>query len=112
MRTLTRIPTTTQIRQLESDWIKQCGSSWGQVLMEIAGRGAAKEVGKFWQESPGLVTVVCGRGNNGGDGMVVARYLHLWDVPVKVVHVSKDGDAEAKMSTPEAQTNRDILQHL
>ncbi|HMP51704.1 MAG TPA: NAD(P)H-hydrate epimerase, partial [Candidatus Melainabacteria bacterium] len=68
-----RIPTTAQIRQLESEWISQCGNNWGQVLMEIAGRAAAIRALRMWQERPGTVTIVCGTGNNGGDGLVVAR---------------------------------------
>ncbi|MBK9144424.1 MAG: NAD(P)H-hydrate epimerase [Candidatus Melainabacteria bacterium] len=76
-----RIPTTAQIRSLESDWIANCGEHWGQVLMEIAGRGAAIRTLRLWQESPGQVVVVCGKGNNGGDGLVVARYLALWGHP-------------------------------
>lgn len=53
------------------------------VLMENAGRGAAD-----WLEEqlrPGdRVLVVCGVGNNGGDGGVVARRLALAGVPVRV----------------------------
>jgi NAD(P)H-hydrate epimerase len=41
-------------------------------LMERAGRAVAEEVMK---EEPHTVTVVCGRGSNGGDGLVCARYL-------------------------------------
>ncbi len=85
-----RIATTAQIRDLESNWIKQCDEGWGQVLMEIAGRGAAIRALRMWQENPGEVVVVCGKGNNGGDGLVVARYLTLWGVPVKVWLVSQD----------------------
>ena len=110
MRPSIRIPTTAQLRQLEADWIKQCGPSWGQVLMEIAGRSAAQEALKLWHNDPGLVSIFCGRGNNGGDGMVVARYLHIWGVPVSVCLVDKSSDA--KMSTEEGQVNRKILEKL
>lgn len=69
-----RVPTTAQIRALEAAWIKSAatttGTNWSQVLMEIAGRGAAFATLSLWQEHPGHVTVICGRGNNGGDGLV------------------------------------------
>src|ERR1700677_806320 len=108
----TRILTTSQVRKLEADWIKQCGHNWSQVLMEIAGRGTAQVALKMWQNEPGDVIVLCGRGNNGGDGMVVARYLHLWGVPVNVWLVSKDDSAEVAMSTEESKANRAILENL
>ncbi len=50
-------------------------------LMENAGRGAADETARFLRESlllqvpECLITVCCGRGNNGGDGLVTARHL-------------------------------------
>jgi hydroxyethylthiazole kinase-like uncharacterized protein yjeF len=48
------------------------------LLMENAGRSVADELAR---ESPGLdnkrILIFCGRGNNGGDGLVVARYLAL-----------------------------------
>ena len=48
------------------------------LLMENAGRSFADELGKA---CPGLaakrIVILCGRGNNGGDGFVVARYLAL-----------------------------------
>src|SRR5260221_14520167 len=77
MRLSTRVPTTAQLRNLEAAWIKACHSDWGLVLMEIAGRHAAEQSVSIWQEGAGDVVVLCGRGNNGGDGLVVARYLKL-----------------------------------
>ncbi len=44
-------------------------------LMERAGRAAAEEAFRLTMERPGQVLIVCGPGNNGGDGMVMARRL-------------------------------------
>lgn len=94
-----RIPTTEQIRELESTWIEQCDQNWGQVLMEIAGRGAAIHALRLWQENPGDVVIVIGKGNNGGDGLVIARYLTLWGVPVSVWLVSQTKQTESEVQS-------------
>jgi len=48
----------------------------GLFLMENAGRGVASAVKKRWGEVRGMrIGVLCGKGNNGGDGFVTARYL-------------------------------------
>lgn len=52
------------------------------VLMENAGRGAADLLCRLGIK--GLVLVCCGRGNNGGDGFVLARHLDLRGHSVKV----------------------------
>ncbi len=54
------------------------------VLMESAGRGVAELVREITGRSPARVLVVAGKGNNGGDGLVAARYLHSWDYDVLV----------------------------
>jgi ADP-dependent NAD(P)H-hydrate dehydratase / NAD(P)H-hydrate epimerase len=49
-------------------------------LMEAAGKSVAdvflEQYGHKNTEAPGFIAVLCGKGNNGGDGFVAARYLH------------------------------------
>lgn len=67
-------------------------------LMERAGRAAALAVERHTPKR-GTVAVLCGPGNNGGDGFVAARFLATWGFAVKVgCLVSLDrlrGDAAA-----------------
>ena len=53
------------------------------LLMENAGRGAS-EMAKEINPSRRQTVILVGKGNNGGDGLVVARFLRFWKVPVKV----------------------------
>src|SRR4249919_3751453 len=52
-------------------------------LMEAAGRAVAEAVGGLAPEGP--VRVVCGKGNNAGDGLVAARYLGEMGFEVEVL---------------------------
>jgi NAD(P)H-hydrate epimerase len=57
------------------------------LLMELAGAAVAREVERLrGHRAPSWV--YCGSGNNGGDGLVVARHLHLRGAAVRVVPVS------------------------
>jgi hydroxyethylthiazole kinase-like uncharacterized protein yjeF len=47
----------------------------GPELMERAGAGAAQILRATWPKAGGPVVVCCGKGNNGGDGFVIARHL-------------------------------------
>ncbi len=105
-----RILTTAQIRALESAWIKNCHADWGMVLMEIAGLGASKMLLELMEGMPAAVTVICGRGNNGGDGLVVARHLHRAGVDVVVFMVGPATGGNGLSN--ECTTNREILEGL
>ncbi len=71
----------------------------GLELMERAGAGVAACVERLRPDGP--VTVVCGKGNNGGDGLVVARLLRQAGRPVTVVCTAAPqelaGDAAANL---------------
>ncbi|SFU97437.1 bifunctional ADP-dependent NAD(P)H-hydrate dehydratase/NAD(P)H-hydrate epimerase [Alicyclobacillus macrosporangiidus] len=65
----------------------------GLVLMDHAGRAIAQAVGRG---RPQRVTVVCGKGNNGGDGWACARWLHHWGIRVTVVSVIDPGQLQGE----------------
>jgi NAD(P)H-hydrate epimerase len=55
------------------------------ILMENAGRGAAAWIRERGIPAQSRGLILCGPGNNGGDGGVVARHLDLWGYSVGVV---------------------------
>ena len=79
-----RHATREEIRGLDRVAIDDYGMP-GVILMENAGRGATECALEMVAglEAP-RVAVVCGRGNNGGDGFVIARHLHNRGVGVTV----------------------------
>ncbi len=66
------------------------------VLMENAGRSVATVVLEKYP-SAGRVLVVAGLGDNGGDGLVAAKYLHSWGKDVKVVLLGRISDAREEL---------------
>jgi NAD(P)H-hydrate epimerase len=78
MHTLTR----AEVRELDRLAIGEYGLP-GIVLMENAGAGAARLLHALGIDGP--VAIACGRGNNGGDGFVIARHLELLGHDVRLL---------------------------
>jgi NAD(P)H-hydrate epimerase len=85
-----------EVRELDRRAIHDFGVP-GIVLMENAGRGSAELLMRLNPERKPVV-ILCGPGNNGGDGFVIARHLdnHGWPVDVHIVarHKQERGDAD------------------
>jgi NAD(P)H-hydrate epimerase len=73
-----------QVRQVDRIAIEQYGMP-GVVLMENAGRGAAEIIDRVADSGP--VVILCGSGNNAGDGYVIARHLQLAGRTVRIVSI-------------------------
>jgi hydroxyethylthiazole kinase-like uncharacterized protein yjeF len=73
----------SEIREYDRHAIEDIGVP-GVVLMENAGRGCADMI-KGMIEAGGTVVLFCGPGNNGGDGYVIARHLHIRGIKTRVV---------------------------
>ncbi|MGQ3489203.1 NAD(P)H-hydrate dehydratase [Roseovarius pacificus] len=83
---MTELLTAAQMRAIERAAIES-GEVTGLELMERAGRGVVESVFEEWPElakAPHRAVVLCGPGNNGGDGFVVARLLKEWGWEVEV----------------------------
>lgn len=95
--------TCAQSRQLDRLAVEKYGVP-SIVLMENAGRGLTD---LLCQQAPQSVVICCGKGNNGGDGFVMARHLNLRNVPVEVFALGKPEEYKG-----DALTNLQIIQNL
>ena len=99
---MTELLTAAQMRAIEQAAIAS-GQVTGLELMERAGRGVVEAIFEEWPELKATshrAVVLCGPGNNGGDGFVVARLLKEWGWEVEVFLY---GDAEKL--PPDAREN-------
>lgn len=69
------------------------------VLMENAGVQVVEALLDFLEAVPSRVVVCCGKGNNGGDGLVVARHLHNQGVEVRVLLFGRAEDVQGAPRT-------------
>ena len=95
------LPDAEQQRSIDTWAIEQCGID-GLELMERAGAGLTDLVAAAAPE--GRVAVVCGKGNNGGDGLVVARLLRVRGREVDVLLLGDPDDYRG-----DARTNLERL---
>ena len=98
-----RIVTAAQMKEIE-----RAGNAHGLSylqMMENAGMAAYAELQKQFSQ-PGRLLMVCGKGNNGGDGFVIARAAAKdgWNVTVLL--------AEGEPKTADAITNFECLHSL
>ncbi len=74
--------TRAQSRRVDRLAMEKYGIS-GLVLMENAGRGVADRLCEMGIDGP--IVICCGKGNNAGDGFVIARHLDLRGFDVRVL---------------------------
>jgi len=100
------IRTRDEIRAFDRTCIQDLGVP-GIVLMENAGRQIAEVIREDigLEENPHIV-ILAGRGNNGGDGFVVARHLATCGILAKVLVIGRrdqiKGDADTNLRILEA----------
>ncbi len=94
------VVTADEMRALDRATIEDIGIP-ALTLMETAGRGVADVAMRMLGDQRGPVAVVCGPGNNGGDGFVIARVLRARGV-----------DAVAYLAVPRETIKGDALAHL
>lgn len=81
-----RLATREQIRLIEDKTSRDFQISYLD-LMELAGAKSAAKIVSTFPAQPTNTVVLCGRGSNGGDGLVVARHLHDRGYAVVVIMV-------------------------
>ena len=106
---MTELLTAAQMRAIEAAAIAS-GKVTGLDLMERAGRGVIEAIFEEWPKlraTSHRAVVLCGPGNNGGDGFVVARLLREWGWDVEVFLY---GDPERM--PPDARVNHERWQGM
>lgn len=104
--------TRRQAREVDRYAIEQLGLP-GLILMENAGINASGAIFDLLSEryiideDSAAVAILCGGGNNGGDGYVVARQLHAWGLTPTVYALKPPADL-----TGDAAVNAKVCQRL
>ncbi len=94
-----------EMREVDRISIEKYGIP-GVVLMENAGSAVVDEIMKT-EKPVESVLILCGTGNNGGDGFVIARHLHNANVKIRVFIVGQPKDISG-----DAELNYQVLRKL
>jgi len=103
-----KLVTSQQMQEIDRISIQERGIP-GFQLMEKAGRAIALDITDHFEA--GAVVLLCGKGNNGGDGFVVARYLAKagWRVTVVYIKEPDPGSGEAREAWESLPGNIDLV---
>lgn len=89
---MAKIVTAEQMRHYDQTTIKQIGIP-SAVLMERAALAARDEILSGFPLSQHNIVIVAGSGNNGGDGLALARLLHIAGLHVSIINVGNPDHA-------------------
>ena len=103
-----KLVTSTEMINIDSTAISKYAIP-GIVLMENAGLAVVKKIAQIFGHDLGRkrIMIFCGKGNNGGDGMVIARHLINKGVEVKVYLLCSPAEIKG-----DAAANLTILQSM
>ncbi len=103
-----KILTAQQMREIDRLTVERCGIPY-PTLMETAGARIVEAIIKYIEPiNETVFSVFCGKGNNGGDGAVIARLLWMRGAPFVCVYLFGK-IAETK---GEARTNFEIIHQI
>jgi len=102
-----KVVTRDEIRRIDKRAIEEYGIS-GLILMENAGLQVSLEILEHYSPlAQKRVAIIAGKGNNGGDGFVVARHLYNRGIRVEVYLIGESTEIKG-----DARVNLDILKKI
>lgn len=96
-----RLYTARQVRELDRIAIEECGID-GYVLMQRAGQTAYRLLRRCYPRARS-VAIYCGRGNNGGDGYVVAALARRAGLEVRLLALGEPSTGSARRALADFQ---------
>jgi len=101
-----KICTPSQMQEIDRKAIQEMGIP-GLTLMENAGRGVYEMIVRYFGEVEGKSAIVfCGKGNNGGDGFVIARYLKQNGAEVQTILLGNKSEVKGDAAINLAQAEK------